>query len=518
MPTDFLNCRGGLRAACLLLLAAGPAACAAGGQAGSFAAPPPVVEAAAPITPQEFAARRAALIAEMGDATLLVVGETSAGAPHVDFVQSPALRYLTGVVEPGAALVLHRRGDRVTERLFVLPRDPANELWDGLRLGAEGATTLTGLPALPRESLPLTLDSLLSEGGLLLLAGAPPSPEVGLLADLTLDQQVARRLLQRHPELRIGSAGPLLDRQRAAKSEAELDRLRRASYITMLAHREAMRAAEPGMNEFELHALIEYTFRRHGAERAGFPSIVGSGPNSTTLHYRANDRFIEPGDMIVMDIGASYDGYTADITRTIPASGTFTSDQRDVYSVVLEAQKAAEALVRAGATWQALNAAATGVIESGLARLGLIDGVGATFDGEQGSIPQVRLFYMHGLGHGIGLQVHDPEVSYFGGFATGSAFTIEPGIYVRADALDHLPDTPANRAMVERLRPTVERYAGIGVRIEDDYVVTDTGVERISRGAPREIEEVEALMRESAVTGRDRRSEIVDWYRTLRGR
>lgn len=462
--------------------------------------------------------RRAALVSDMGDGTLLVVGETSAGAPHVDFVQSPTLRYLTGVVEPGAALVIHRRGNRVTERLFVLPRDPANELWDGARIGTEGAAALSRIPALPREALPATLDSLLSDGGTLLLDGAPPPAEVGLLADLSLSQQVARRLIERHPGLQIGSAASLLQLRRASKSPAELDRIRRAAYITMLAHREAMRAAEPGMNEFELHALIEYTFRRHGAERAGFPSIVGSGPNSTTLHYRTNDRFIEPGDMIVMDIGAAFDGYTADITRTIPASGTFTGDQREVYSIVLEAQKAAEALARPGATWQELNAAAVGVIEPGLVRLGLIDHVGATFDGPDGPMPQLRLFYMHGLGHGIGLQVHDPDVSYFGRFAAGSAFTIEPGIYVRADVLDYLEDTPKNREMIGRLRPAVERFAGIGVRIEDDYIVTDDGVDRISSGAPREIEEVEALMREPATTAGDRRPEIVEWYRTLRGR
>ena len=464
----------------------------------------------------EFATRRDALVTAMGDGTLLIVGGTSSGAPHTDFVQSPALRYLTGIVEPGAALVLHRRGSERIERLFVLPRDPANELWDGARLGTEGASERTGLPALPRAALPAVLDSLLHRGGPLLLIGEPPPDDVPLIAALSLDQQVALRLRERHPGLQIGTAAPLLERLRAAKTETELDRLRRAAYITVLAHREAMRAAAVGMNEFELHSIIEYSFRRHGAERAGFPGIVGSGPNSTTLHYRANDRFLTPGDLIVMDIGASYDGYTADITRTIPASGTFTADQREIYSIVLEAQKTAEALVRPGATWEVLNAAASGVIESGLARLGLIDAVGATFDGERGPTPQVRLFYMHGLGHGIGLQVHDPDVSYFGPFAPGSAFTIEPGIYVRADALTHLPDTPGNRAMATRLGDVVARYAGIGVRIEDDYIVTADGAERISRGAPREIDEVELLMRERSPTLEDRRPEVVDWYRTLR--
>jgi Xaa-Pro aminopeptidase len=181
---------------------------------------------------------------------------------------------------------------------------------------------------------------------------------------------------------------------------------------------------------------------------------------------------------------------------------------------VLDAQKAAEALARPGASWDRLNAAADVVIQRGLARLGLIDAPGATYACDGGArCPQAALFYPHGLGHGIGLDVHDPDASYFGPFRPGSAFTLEPGIYVRADVLDYLPDAPENQALRARLAPAVARYRDVGVRIEDDYFITGAGVERVSAGAPREIAEVEALMREPSPWNAARRAEVVDWYR-----
>jgi Xaa-Pro aminopeptidase len=284
----------------------------------------------------------------------------------------------------------------------------------------------------------------------------------------------------------------------------------------VLAHRAAMRSVEPGMNEFEIQALIEYYFRRNGAERPAYSSIVGSGPNSTTLHYRAADRFMQDNEVLLIDVGASYRGYAADITRTMPVNGRFSTEQRAIYEIVLRAQKAAEGLVRPGATWEELNRAVDSEIAAGLAALGLIDSANATYrcDSQRfGNVcPQYRLYYMHGLGHGIGLDVHDPEISYTAGFQPGSVFTIEPGVYVRADALDFLPDTPENRQMADRLRPVVQCYRNIGIRIEDDYIVTGSGVERVSAGLPREIAEIEALMAQPRLDP-ERRPEIVEWYR-----
>jgi Xaa-Pro aminopeptidase len=284
-----------------------------------------------------------------------------------------------------------------------------------------------------------------------------------------------------------------------------------------------MRSVQPGMNEFEIRALLEYFFRRYGAEGPAYGSIVGSGPNSTILHYQASDRFMDAGDVLLIDAAASYGGYAADVTRTFPVNGRFSPEQRAIYEVVLTAQKAAESLVRAGATWTELSDAATTALRDGMARLGLIDGVDATFEcgapGGAGRCPQYALWYMHGLGHGVGLAVHDPDISQTaGGFRPGSAVTIEPGLYVRPETLDHIPDTPANRAMIARLMPTVERYRNIGVRIEDVYVFDERGVERVSAGAPREIDEIEALMREPGLGRVDRRGDIVEWFRHTRGR
>lgn len=479
-------------------------------------APPPVTSTpppAAPIAPAEYAGRRAELAAEMGEGVLIAFGSPPPEADYLPFAQNSPFRYLTGITEPGAALVIIKEDETVQENLFVLARDPAREVWEGERLGAEGAEALTGIPTRRVGELFPVLDSVLDTAARLYTV--IDLPEGGQWV-LTREQQIIARLSQQHPGVGVIPLAGELSRIRAGKSPAELDLLRRSIYITALAQRAAMRTIEPGMNEFEVEALIEYTFRRHGAERPSFATIVGSGPNATTLHYNADDRFMQAGDMVVMDIGASYRGYAADITRTVPVNGTFSPAQEAIYEIVLAAQKAAEEVVRPGVTSQEWTAAANRVLAEGLARLGLVESPGATYDCENEQLtnqcPQYRLFYMHGLGHGIGLDVHDPDLSYYGPFDVGSAFTIEPGIYVRGDVFDYLPDTPENRAMIERLRPAVEQYRNIGVRIEDDYFVTPAGVERVSAGAPREIEEIEALMARESVGG-ERRPEIVEWYR-----
>jgi Xaa-Pro aminopeptidase len=501
------------------------ASCApAAGAPSPPAGPPAGVEdpalpalAGAVITADEYTARRAALAEAMGDGLLLVLGSPQPAADYLPYAQRSDFRYLTGITEPHAVLVMVKRGGQVEERLYVLPRDPARETWEGRRLGSDGARQLSGVStALTRDRLIPDLRERLGEGTTLYtLTGRPPEPAPALT--LGPEQQLVRQLMDANPGLVVRDLTPAIARLRAFKSAAEIDLLRRAIHITVLAHREAARAAEAGLNEFEIQSLIEYTFRRHGAEGTGFASIVGSGPNSTTLHYRDADRFMADGEVLLMDIGARYRGYTADVTRTIPVNGTYSAEQRDIYRLVLDAQKAAEAILRPGATWDQLNGAAEDVLARGLAELGLIDAADATYRCESPRFgvvcPQYRLYYMHGLGHGIGLDVHDPEASYFGPFVPGSIFTIEPGIYVRADALDHLPDTPENRAMAQRLRPTLQRYVNIGVRLEDNYLVTDDGFERLTAGAPREMDQVEALMREPARVGAPRDPDIIDWYR-----
>ncbi|HYR11853.1 MAG TPA: aminopeptidase P N-terminal domain-containing protein [Longimicrobium sp.] len=504
------------RRALLLLLATLPAAPAAA--QGPIAPPPgspdaftvPATSAPAPISREEFARRRQALVARMGDGVLVVMGSPEPDADYMAFAQNAPFRYLTGVIEPNAVLVIAKRGARVDEHLFVMPREPSEEVWQGARLGTEGARRLTGITSHTTEEMERALREILA-GVRTLYTVAPLSTDGSSNPFQRPDQQFVQRLQREHGIQRVQDLSNELFAIRETKSPAELDMLRRSILITTLAHREAMRAVEPGMNEFEVHALIEATFRRYGAERPGFGSIVGSGPNSTTLHYRAADRYMQDGEMLVMDIGSSFNGYAADVTRTVPVNGRFSPEQRAIYEIVLAAQKAAEEQARVGSSMARLNQAATRTIAQGLARLGLIESPQATYDCERGGqCPQVAMFYMHGLGHGIGLDVHDPDATTF---ANGSAFTIEPGIYVRADALDYLPDTPRNRQLIARLRPLIERYRNIGVRIEDDYFVTGGRVERVTAGAPREIDEIEALMAMESSWNRERRPEMVEWYR-----
>lgn len=469
-----------------------------------------------PVTREEYAARRAALAATMEDGVFVAFGSGEPELDYLPYAQNSRFRYLTGVLEPDAGLILVKSGDRVEETLFVRSRNPARELWEGSRLGPEGAQRLTGIPSRTSDQLVPTLSSLLAAHGTLYVL-VPPLPDIAREETLSREQQILRRVVEANPETRVVSAAQALQRLRARKSPAELDMIRRATLVSALAHREAMRSAQPGMNEFEIHGLVEYIFRRHGAERPAYSSIVGSGPNSTTLHYRSADRYMAAGELLLMDFAASYRGYASDITRTVPVDGRFTPDQRAIYDIVLAALKAAEAEIRVGARWADLNGAANRVIADGLARLGLIDSPEATYYCESPQVnnqcPQYRIFYMHGLGHGVGLDVHDPDISSFESFQPGSAFTVEPGVYVRADALDFLRDSPENRAMISRLRPAVARYRDIGVRIEDVFIVMEGGVDRVSRDVPREADDVETLMREPGLGQVGRSPDIVEWYR-----
>jgi Xaa-Pro aminopeptidase len=479
----------------------------------------PPLPPASPVSVAELEARRRALLEGLPDGVLVVFGTPAPVFDYLPYEQDLDFRYLAGIVEPGAAYVAVKQGDRVEEMLFVQPRDPSREVWEGARPGPDGAREITGVAARTNETFGAVLDSLVAVHRVIHTT-APPLAAAPLDANLTYAQQVLGRLSGRHAGLEIRSVQSRVHELRAVKSPAELDRIRRAVYISTLAHREAMRAVAAGMNEFEIRALLEYTFLRHGADGPAYAPIVGSGPNSTTLHYRAADRFMNDGEVVLIDAGASYSGYAADVTRTLPVSGRYSPEQRAVYEVVLAAQKAAESEVRPGASWAQLRSAADGELQQGLARLGLIDAPEAVYDcGAAGSgdvCPQYRLFYMHGLGHGVGLAVHDPDVSQTAhGFGPGSAVTIEPGIYVRADVFEYLPDTPRNRAMIRRLRPVQQRYVDIGIRIEDVYIFDERGVERVSSGVPREIDEIEALMLEASFAGYGRRGDVVEWYRGI---
>jgi Xaa-Pro aminopeptidase len=454
----------------------------------------------AQVAQSEYAQRRADFLSRLPDTAVAIV--LGAGEPREDFIsffQTPRFWYLTGYLEPDASLLLVKRGARSTATIFVAPRDPAREAWTGTRLGPAGAAALTGMMALPASSFRPAVDSALAGARTLYVLG-----DLDASAVLSADDQLVASMKRTHPGLQIADASILEDSLRARHSDAEFALLRHAIEITADAQRAVLKVVAPGVGEYEVQATIEYTFRRAGAERPSFSSIVGSGPNSTSLHYDKNERVMLAGELVVMDIGASWRGYAADVTRTLPVNGVFTPDQRALYQVVRDAQAAAERQAVVGRAAHIMSDSANAVLAAGLVRLGLIESADALYDAPRGSCTlevrdgcrQLSLYYDHALGHGIGLEVHDSAPWYYPPYLIlpGAAFTIEPGLYVRGNALDILPDTPRNRALIAKVRPAFERFRDTGVRIEDDYFATATGVEWISR-APREIAEIEAAMK-----------------------
>lgn len=462
----------------------------------------PAALAAQFIPTSEYAARRDSLAARLDSGVVVAFGGRSPVTPE-RFVQLPAFRYLTGFLEPDAALVMVVRGGKPGATLYTSARDPRRALYDGFPPDSAEVARRTGMPARSISALAAQLDSLAATGLPFYTLGDFATADAATTDSLTRGARFMRQFADGHPGLVVRDAHPVLDSLRTRKSPAEVAMLRRAIDITGGALREVMRALKPGMYEYQVEAMFESAFRGAGGDGAAFISIIGSGPNSTQYHYNANDRRIGRGEVVVMDVGAGFGGYSADVTRTLPADGRFSPEQRALYQIVRDAQEAAAKTVKPGSAFEAWRDAARAVIASGVARLGLTEGVDATFDppwAEQcGTNPvactQAFLYMAHGLGHGIGLEVHDRPHPWYGTgtFQPGDVFTIEPGIYVSRKLLEILPDTPRNRAMIAKVRPAVERYHDTGIRIEDDYLVTGRGAEWLSR-APREIAEVEAEM------------------------
>ena len=455
------------------------------------------------ITRQETAARRDAMANRIDSGVVIAFGGRALVHDFNTFYQLPAFRYLTELNEPDAALVMVVRNKRAQSTLFLTPLDARTAFYYGQRVDSTTSLSTNGIPGRSAAALPAFLDSLAATGLPFYHVPDVETMDFSRNDTLTRGQEALKGLARRFPNLSVRNGMPLVLQVRAKKSDAELALIRQAAEISAEGHRAAMLTANP-RHEYELRAALEYEFTRRGAERPAYGSIVGAGINGTTLHYMKAGDPAKPGDLVVIDAAAEYRGYAADITRTIPVSGAYTFEQRQLYKLVRDAQDIAERFSKPGMSVRAAADSSVALRARGLAVLGLVESVDAAFDPpwnvncatSPAQCRQSNLWMIHGITHGIGLAVHDPmqESGPDARFAVGDAFTIEPGIYVSTKALDVLPDTPKNRAFIAKVRSTVLKYQNTGIRIEDDYVITGKGLERISL-VPREMDEIEVLMK-----------------------
>jgi len=441
------------------------------------------------ISGQVYQARRGRLMEKIGNEAIAIVYANPVRNRNADleypYAQSSDFFYLTGFREPNAILVLIPKGTvvrnpsdstktlTVREILFVQARNAISEKWEGRRYGPEGAMKLRGLEhAVTNDKFKTMLPAMFWGGGGKFLYVPPFRADLaGEIAELLQPLKSSIDQMQQwHAPIETRDPTPLVRKMRVIKSPEEIAMLAKATEISAAAHRQAMMSVEPGMGEYELEAIYEYVFRKLGAEQNGYPCIVASGENSVILHYNTNRRKIKDGDVVLADCAAEYRGYSSDVTRTYPANGKFTKAQREIYQLVLDAQKAAIAAMKPGVTWQELSKISSGTIMEGLFKLGLI---------KEKTPQELSRFSYHGLGHPVGLNVHDvgqPTME------AGMIYTVEPGIYIAEGSAGVDP-----------------AYYNIGVRIEDVILVTADGNKNLSISAPREIAEIETLMKQKGV-------------------
>ena len=457
----------------------------------------------AQIPSTEYASRRDALAARIDSGVLIAFGGRTLVTDFSRFFQLPAFHYLTGYDEPDAALVMAVRAGHATTTLFVTRLEARTAFYYGQRADTATLARAMNVQARSAGALPEVVDSLIGTGLPVYTLADFEDADFAAADSLTRGQQFIKHLMAAHPGLVVRNAHPMVNQLRAVKSAAEVALLRKAAEISSLGHRAVLQMPQPS-HEYEIQAVLESTFLRLGGERPAYGSIVGSGPDGTLLHYMLDRGPARSGDLVVIDAATQYEGYAADVTRTIPVSGTYTPAQRQLYQLVRDAQAATERNARPGMSRAASVDSSVAVRAAGLARLGLIESVDATYDPPvaapgrggrgPGAAPKQASFWMiHGISHGLGVAVHD-YVQPGPNYQVGDVFTIEPGIYISSRMLDVLPDTPRNRAFIAAVRSAVARYDMTGVRIEDDYAITEKGLERLST-APREISEIEEVLR-----------------------
>src|SRR2546428_3418859 len=404
---------------------------------------------------------------------------------HYRYRQNSDFFYLTGFEEPDAiAIVAPAKEKKFT--LFVRPRDREREIWEGYRAGVEGAVSdYSADEAFPLSEFDEKLAEILNGPSALYYAFGHTTPEMDqkIIRQLTLMRETNRKPLE--PPQTILDPSSIMHEMRVLKSREEIEIMQRAADIAAEAHVEAMKAVRPGMKEYEVEALIESIFRRHGSAGPSYTSIIGSGTHATVLHYISNQGTLKDGDLLLVDAGAEYKGYASDITRTFPINGKFTPAQREIYDVVLTTEMSCIDMVRPGVRLEDLKTHSIEMLTEGMVNLGLLKGEPAKLIEEK----KFMQFYMHNLGHFLGIDVHDAGRYYFDGESRpaepGMVMTIEPGLYISADT----------SSIPEGFNQEVPaKYLGIGVRIEDDVLVTEKGARVLTNKVPKDPEEIEALM------------------------
>lgn len=434
------------------------------------------------ISQQEYQERRTVLAQKLPEGSVAIISAAHEmvrnGDAHYRFRQDSNFYYLTGFEEPDAILVLSAGKDSQSI-LFSRPHDSVAEQWTGKRLGQEGALRVLGVDiAFSISNIAEELPRLLAGKSVIyyMLACSTELSHLITEALATLKGQVRRGI--KVPEC-LCDLEPILGEMRLFKSDAELALMRQAARISVDAHLRAMRQCKHLSYEYELEAELIYELSRQGCRSVAYDPIVGSGENACTLHYTENNRLLNHNHLVLIDAGGEYENYAADITRTFPISGKFSPEQKSIYELVLKSQKAGIAVVKPGVPWNVVQQTIVRVLTTGLCELGILHGEVE----ELISCEAYKPFYMHNSGHWLGLDVHDSGLYKINGewrpLQPGMVLTVEPGLYISA----HIPGVD-------------KRWWNIGVRIEDDIVVTTTGNEVLTSTLPVEVADIEALMRD----------------------
>jgi len=434
-----------------------------------------------------FAKRRTAFMEKLvaGAIAILPSRPVCRRNPDVNYPyrQESNFYYLSGYEEPKAVLLLDPSAEKNRYVMFVRERSAWSETWTGLRSGTEGAMmTFRADTALAYKDLQNYLKSLDPAKRAIYYPFGINAETDTLVERMIGDAEITKNS--------IHNPRPLLSDLRLIKNEGDwVSGFQKAINISAAAHMEAFRAIEPGMYEYQIQAVFEYIYRINGSPRNAYPCIIASGPNALILHYDKNMRHTEEDDLVLMDCGAEFGYYAADITRTVPVSGRFTREQREIYEIVLAAQKAGLAIIKPDITLGDVSAVIDSVLAEGVIRLGLLTDKN-----------DLHLFTLHGYSHWLGMDVHDVGAYKKNNkdvlLQPGMVFTVEPGLYFRSDTFEALRQRITDNEKMQAISLRIPQYLNIGIRIEDDILVTEDGCRNLTEAVPREIDDIEAIMAE----------------------